>query len=634
MLLSLMRKHAKSWLIKFLITIIALVFIFYFGYSFTSREGVKVAYVNGELISGLEYERAYADFVDRMRSQYKDFWNEGMAEALQLKTRTLEYLIQQKLLAQEAERLGFKVTKEEIQKTIMSYPAFQMDGRFDLTRYRLLLNQNRMEPQDFETTLRQDLLQEKLKQFIFAFTDVTDKELMEQYAYDNEMVKIEYALFRPVESGDLPLDEKGMQEYFERNRPNYKLPEKIKVSYLEFDPDDYRDQVNITESDIVQHYEANLKGFMHPDEVRARHIFFKVPSDAEEKPIFEKAQKIREEALSGADFAALAEKHSEDESRSQGGDLGFFSKGKMTGELQIIEAEAFRLKPGEISKPVRTPSGYHLVKVEERREGLQKTLDEVKGEIREILVKRASVEMANDKALSLVDRMPYDVPLKDFAAENGLSAKESDFFDMKTGLPELGADPQRMANSLFALGELETSGIVQIGGKYYLFQLAGRQPARLPELEEVQEKVKADYRDVMLVEEAKKRAEAFLEALRGGESWESAPERSEGVTVETPPPFKRRANVLGVGYIQAFNDAAFRLNEENPYPEQVFTNERGAFVMRWQGKESVDTEEFEKSKSDLREAMIKVKHRQAFEGWLEDLKKRARIEIVSPVEGR
>lgn len=636
MLLSLMRKHAKSWLIKFLITIIALVFVFYFGYSFTSREGVKVAYVNGELISGLEYEKAYGDFVERMRSQYKDFWNEGMIEALQLKTRALEFLIQQKLLVQEAERLGFSVTKEEIQKTIMSYPAFQVEGRFDLNRYRMLLNHNRMAPEDFEATLRQDLLQEKLKQFIFAFTEVTEKELMEHFLFDNEKVRIQYALFSPKENADVGMDEKAVQEYFEKNRPKYKMPEKIKVSYIEFNPDDLREQVDIDESDVVHYYENNLKLFTKPEEVRVRHILFKVSADAtdaEEKVVLEMAGKVRAQALEGVDFAELAATYSESETRSKGGELGFFSKEKLPVELAGVRDMVFGLKAGEISEPVRTPTGYQLIEVEERRaEGVQ-PLDEVRGRIEETLIKNAASEMAKDQALSLIDRMPYDIRLTEFAAENNLSAKESDFFDSRTGLPELGPDPKRDLSTLFALKELEVSGVVEIGGKYYLFQVVERKEPRLPDFGEVADKVKADYQAEILLDEAKKRAESFLEALRGGESWDALVGK-EGVTIETPPAFTRRGSVIGIGYNQAFNDAAFRLSRENPYPQEAFTNERGAYVMRWEGVEPVDMELFEKDNQDLRHTLIQVKHRQAFEGWLDDLRKHAKIEIVSPVENR
>jgi len=147
-MLSLMRRQAKSWLIKFVIGILSLVFIFYFGWSFTSGRGLKIAYVNGEVITKLAYDKEYRDMVESFRRQYRDAWNDNLIKVLNLKNRALQNLINRKLISQEAKKLGFQVTKEEIQKNIMAYPAFQVNGQFDVRRYQALLDQNRMKPED------------------------------------------------------------------------------------------------------------------------------------------------------------------------------------------------------------------------------------------------------------------------------------------------------------------------------------------------------------------------------------------------------------------------------------------------------------------------------------------------------
>ena len=105
MVMSLMRRHAKSWLIKFLIGMIAVVFIFYFGYSFTSRSGVKMAYVNGEPISGVEYQKTYRRYLENLQRVYKNVWNENLIEEFDLKNKALEELINRKLVSQEARKI-------------------------------------------------------------------------------------------------------------------------------------------------------------------------------------------------------------------------------------------------------------------------------------------------------------------------------------------------------------------------------------------------------------------------------------------------------------------------------------------------------------------------------------------------
>jgi len=183
MLLSMMRKHAKSWLIKVLIGIIAVVFIFYFGYSFRAKKGLKVAYVNGELISGMEYQKAYWDLLEALRRQYKDVWNDNLIKVFDLKNRALDNLINQKLISQEARKIGLDVTESEIQQAIMDYPAFQIDGQFDMRRYMGLLSQNRMQPEDFEVSMAKELLDGKLRQFLLTFMPITDQEVLDYYSY-------------------------------------------------------------------------------------------------------------------------------------------------------------------------------------------------------------------------------------------------------------------------------------------------------------------------------------------------------------------------------------------------------------------------------------------------------------------
>ncbi|MGD9033322.1 MAG: SurA N-terminal domain-containing protein, partial [Desulfobacteraceae bacterium] len=197
MVLSLMRRHAKSWLIKFLIGMIAVVFIFYFGYSFTSRSGVKIAYVNGEPISGMEYQKTYRRLLEALQRDYKNVWSENLIEVFDLRNRALENLIDGKLVSQEARKIGLDITDKEIQKEILAYPAFQYKGRFDESRYRALLSQNRMKPEDFEGSIAQELLQRKLRQFLMTFSPVTEQEVLDQYTFSKQKVKISFVQFLP-----------------------------------------------------------------------------------------------------------------------------------------------------------------------------------------------------------------------------------------------------------------------------------------------------------------------------------------------------------------------------------------------------------------------------------------------------
>ena len=215
-----------------------------------------------------------------------------------------------------------------------------------------------------------------------------------------------------------------MEKYFDDHKETYRVPEKIKVAYVVFDPDAYKDQMKVSEDQIKDYYEDNLDTFKEKKQVKARHILFMLAENAskeEEEKVKQKAMSVLQQARAGADFAELAKKHTEDPSgKESGGDLGYFSAGQM---VKPFEDAAFKLKKEEISDLVRTPFGYHIIKVEDVKEAKTKTLEEVRGQILATLQKTATTDMAHEKALSFVDRMPYQADLVKYAAENKVPAE-------------------------------------------------------------------------------------------------------------------------------------------------------------------------------------------------------------------
>ena len=625
-----MRKHAKSWLIKFLIGIIAIVFIFYFGYSFTAKRGLKIAYVNGELISGPEYEKTYRDLLDALQKQYKDMWNDNLIKMFDLKNRALESLISQKLISQEAKRLGLGVTEEEVQKAIMNYPAFQVNGQFVLGRYRSLLDYHRMKPEDFEASISQDLLEEKLKQFLFAFMEVTDQEVLEHYTFANEKIKILFVQFKPEDfKKSVKAEQAALEAYFKNHQEDYRVPEKIKISYIVIDPEAFREEVKVADLEITEYYEYHMDKFSQPQQVKARHILFKLDPSAtkeEEQRVREKAEKVLKEARQGGDFAALAEKYSEGPTKSKGGDLGYFSRGKM---LEAFEEVAFRLKKGEISDLVRTKYGFHIIKVEDIRKAKTQALNEVKDQIVEDLIKSNSAELAHEKGLNLIDQMPYDADLDQYASGHGYKAKYTDFFSQDQPIPDIGGD-EKLRQSLFSLDKKNISDVIELDGKFYIFQMIDKKASYLPEMAEVAQEVKKDAVAELAAEEAKKVAEAYLAELQAGKSWDELAEKRNLEPKETDF-FSRRDPVPEIGYEPALLETAFSLNDQKRVPNTVFENDKGAFVIRWEAKKGIDQVKYQEEKEKYRLSLSQAKQRLAFEKWLQDLRENAKVEIVTPL---
>jgi len=627
-----MRKHAKSWLIKALIAIIAVVFVFYFGYSFTSDQAMKIAYVNGELINGPEYEKVYRDMLMSLQARYKSMWNDNMIKIFNLKQRALETLITQRLMSQAARELGLDVTEEEVQKAIMEYPAFQINGQFDMRQYQNLLSVNHMKPEDFEASITSELLDKKLKQFLFAFLNITDQEILEYYAFANEKVKIAFVAFNPESlEKSVKIDEAKLKEYFEKNKEQYRVPEKISVVYLEIDPKNFEGEVTITEKEIQSYYEYNAKIYQQPKEVKARHILFKVAADAPEEAknnVKARALKVLEKARKGADFAALAKQYSEGPTKSQGGDLGYFKAGQMEAPF---EEAAFALKKGDISDLVLTRFGYHIILVEDIKEAGMTPLEKAHEDILATLTGNVTTELAHEKGLTLLDQMPYDVDLLAYGNQHGIAAKNSAHFSKNTPVPDINGS-EKIAPTLFGLEKNEASGLIELGGKFYIFQKAESKASYLPELKDVKEAVEKKF----IVQEARtaaaSAAEKYLNALKEGKSWETMA-KENNLKIQQTKFFTRRDPIPDIGNVPALNEMAFKLGKDNPYTQKPFVNDEGAFVIRWEGNEGIDEKKFQEEKETYRDSLTQGKHQRVFDSWIKNLRKKAKIEIVTPVDG-
>jgi peptidyl-prolyl cis-trans isomerase D len=624
MLLSLMRKHAKSWLIKFLIAIIALVFIFYFGYSFTSRDGVKVAFINGEYITGQEYNRAYRNLLQALQKEYQSVWSENLIKAFDLENRAFNNLVNEKLITQEARKLGLDVTEKEVQDRIIAYPAFQFQGRFDEERYQWLLRQNGMKAEVFEAEISRQLLREKVEQFLTTFLPVTDNEVLDQYNYNKQQIKIGYVHFQPeklIES--VTLDQSKLGPFFDDRKENYRVPEKIKLAYIVIDPETFKENAVPSEQQITEYYEDNQEMFKQEKEVKARHILFKLSKDTseeEEKKIKEKALSVLKMAREGDDFAALAKEYSEGPTGEKGGDLGFFPQGRM---VKPFEEAAFKMKKDEIGDLVKTSFGYHIIWVEDIREARMKSLDEAKKQITETLTNIVTADLAHEKGLSLIDQMPYEVDLGKYASEHKMPIEQTDYFSQNENIPGIGND-DKLRQSLFSLEKGDVSELVELVNKFYIIQIADNQPSYLPELDEVRKKVEEDFRLHLAQIEAKSTAESFLAQLKEGKNWDELAKKNQ-LTPKSSDFITRNDVVPDIGYNPGLQEAAFSLNENKKYPEDVLENVRGAFVIRWEGKKGIDEKKYLEEKEDYRQSLTMARDQILIGGWLENLKKEAEI---------
>jgi len=328
-MLRLMRDYATSWLIKIILGAIVVVFVFWGVGSFRDRKSNVIASVNGEGVSLEEYRSTYNNLLEQMRQRFGNNLNEEVLQMLRIDKQALDQLIEQRLLMQEVARLNFRVTDEEVIKTIQNISSFQTNGAFDSRLYTTVLNYNRLTPEGFEAAQKERLLVEKLRAYLFSNFQVSENELKEYYEWKNVSASIDYVLFNPETYQDIELTEDALETYFNAQKESYKTNPLRKAQYLHFDPQDYKADVKISAEDVETYYLENREKFATPKTVEARHILFKVNAEATQE--LEDAAKAKAENVfgmiqKGEDFAAMAKQYSEGPSKENGGQLGAFKK--------------------------------------------------------------------------------------------------------------------------------------------------------------------------------------------------------------------------------------------------------------------------------------------------------------------
>ena len=202
----------------------------------------------------------------------------------------------------------------------------------------------------------------KLRLFITDCVKVPEEEAREWFVRNNSAIKIDYVLFDPATYKGINPSDKEASDYFEIHKEEYKTEPEVKVRYLRFDPENYKSEVNISNQEIQDYYDANPDEFIEPETVEARHILLKTGQNVSPEMVEaqrKKALEILAMAKKENNFAELAKQYSEGPSKNNGGFLGAFRKKDM---VKPFAEKAFSMKPGEISDPVQTRFGWHIIK--------------------------------------------------------------------------------------------------------------------------------------------------------------------------------------------------------------------------------------------------------------------------------
>ncbi|MFZ2403810.1 MAG: SurA N-terminal domain-containing protein [Methylobacter sp.] len=454
--------------------------------------------------------------VNRAYEQYSQNLQGMTFDEQSLKAQALEKLIKDEVLLQHVHAKGLVTTDDTAREFIQSLAYFQVDGKFDEKRYKTMLNLQKMSSAEFVNRIKNALIMEQFQRSIIDSSFATKYDVESFFKIQNQQRDVDYITVAVQKSAEQPSEE-DIAAYYQRHQDLYQTPEQVSIEYIELSLEDIAKTIAVTDDKLKAFYEEQKDQYTTAERRKISHILFAINDKTDEKTALEKALKAQKE-LATKDFAALAAEVSDDKLTAKtGGDLGLFNVGVME---KPFEDAASALKLGEVSKPVKSAFGYHLIKVTELMPGEVKPFDSVKNEVTKAYQK-AQAENAFYQAGETLTEMSYEHPdnLKTVADALGIAIKKTALFTKDKG--ESIAAEEKVRSAAFTEEVLQgnNSTPIELGtDRLVVLRMLEHKPAAARELKDV----KPDIVAVLLADKAKQQAvetaKKIKARLQAGES--------------------------------------------------------------------------------------------------------------------
>jgi peptidyl-prolyl cis-trans isomerase D len=624
-MLKTMRKNLKSLAPTLWIVIAAFVIAIFAVWGGAGRLGEAraantIAWVGKDKISGDIYYQNLRQRLESLKREYKDL-NTNFIQQLNIPQQILEQIIQRSLLLQQAQDMGIDASPEEIRQKIINYPVFQKDGQFiGFEEYKKILDWNRIPVSQFEESLREEIIIEKLIKVLTAAVTVTDEEVWQNYRKNNESAKLEYVI---LETETVELEEeptvKESRAYFEKHKDKFQIPEKREGDMVFFKTEDLKPDISLEDSEIEEYYQDNLAQFQEPETIRVSRIY--LPYEGKERELVKtEAQVIMEKLRSGEDFSELAKKYSQDEKAKDGGDWGSFDWKRLTEREQDTITG---LSAGETSDPLELEDGVVLLKVTEKTAPQPKPFFEVKDKITSILQDKKARELAEER-ISRLQKMARKERNLDVAAQKmGTMIKKTGLLKEGEGIKDI--DPSAsISRALFDLQVKEISSPVYTYKGLGIVQLKRIVASHQATFDEVQEETRKELITIKKKEKVLEKIKQARAELEKGKSLESLAEKYN-LEYKTAEEHKRDQYLSVVGENEEVDRIAFSLPIGQPSDPVEFKD--GYLLIRVQDRKEVTREEFEKNKEEERENLLQEKKNKFLQSYIFKLRNDKGVKI-------
>ncbi len=510
-------REKYQWVTKFILVAIVVSFIFSFGYFGVSslQSGVPTgtaAKVNGEKIPLVRFYNVRDNLYRQLGLGRSDTTPETRNF---LNVTALQQLVENKLLAQKARELGFYVSDEELSRSIMDDPAFQINGNFiGAEAYRNTIRQAlNIDLGEFEKTYREELLIMKLRELISSSVKISEDELYNIYKVQNENVSLYYAEFRTGDFTDTAsISDDEIREHYDKNREYYLTPEKRKIKFVKVSREDFINKIHIGDDDIRSYYKSYSDEFKDEDG--------NLKSIDEARPEISGKLKAKLADRDYRSFALLLSRNErlkpvdkilEENALGSSMESGLFSIDQNTEDIpQDIRKQAFQLGAGETSY-INSEENIWVFQLAEVKLPEQRTLEEARTDIAGTLSRikgRKAAETAAKTMLNLLAKSAGSY--KDVAEELGVSVNETAPFS-RTEPPE-ALDVEDLKFDAFSLNNSRPHGekVYQKEGSYFVISLKEKFNIAPEEFEEE----KPEIKNTQLIQRERELLNEWLARLR------------------------------------------------------------------------------------------------------------------------
>ena len=580
-----MRKNAKVFYY-----VIAGVFIVSMGIGgvsgvFNSRP--TLGKISGKKIEYSNYDPYFKQYVGNWMQQ-----NQGKdLDDKQLKTlndEAWERFTSKILYDKEIKRLHLKVTtQDELDRLenpaddIKGFKQFQVDGKFDNEKYQSMIKDSPQLAEAIISNIHESLPYEKLFDAIKAEVSVTDEDVKKDYVEKNDKADVKVIYFDYKKGADVKISEEDAKKYYEEHKEDYKKGPARKVKFVKFAVKPSQEDSLIAKAKIDSIYKV---------------------------------------VIGGADFVKAAKKYSEGPSAPKGGDLGYFTANRM---VKPFSAAAFSMKKGDISKPVATRFGYHIIKVYDKRKN-DKGEEEVKASHILIKVEASPKTIKNiEENANKFAELAKQKGFKEATAEMNLKMEDSQEFDEKAKYVSGIGRQEDLVKFAFEHKKGDITEPLKLNEKdYVVAQISSVLGDHYTEFTKVKATIDSKLQQEKKQEAIQNQAEEFAKKhpkeqwmkMAAKEGWEIVDAKDITVT----------KYIAKIGKVDDLNNAIFKTEEGN-FTELV-KSDKGTYIAYVEKRNKPDMTKFDKEKDDLKKTMLTKKENEHINEWYKNLKEDAKIE--------